>query len=495
MSVPLPPSLSLPPSPSLCHISSLALLPSFFPLRFCRSRELSYSANEFGAAYLTGVGVFSIPFTNVTTYEGCRGCEGLEDIRATKVCNNCGAAHGKPARYVSFTIKMNVNGIHYTTAWRGKSATLYVLQYLDQSDMNDTLSVDDAIRQAFPKGQKLDIIVWYRTHISSEGIQCPVNVLHVVLSRPENHPSWPVHQLAVFNDTVAYSKMPELATPSQPAQVAMYVPPGLSAGGQVCGSNALLQVINATPLLQQFLLQLRNTGSPLRRALLKCLREMQGGAAPGPEHVRVFRQQNILRLEDGQEATHVPHMWGAMASSVPLECVECYTQRLYRCPRPECNETFLREPQERHYMLKIPHEGNPNPTVPVALNRLATEVHRDDNRVTMTCAQHGHQRQAGLQYTLQFHAPNNVLVLARMAGDNVPIPATLTFAGADWRTHGVVEHRPGHYVAYARLPGDDGQRHYLCDDAIVSNCPDGFPECRMVLMVLERADNVGNPIA
>ena len=289
MPVPLPPSLPLPPSPSLSHISSLALLLSFFPLRFCRSRELSYSANEFGAAYLTGVEVFSIPFTNVTTYEGCRGCEGLEDMRATKVCNKCDAAHGKSARYVSFTIKMNFNGIHYTTAWRGKSATLYVLQYLDQSDMNDTLSVDDAIRQAFPKGQKLDIIVWYRTHISSEGIQCPVNVLHVVLSRPENHPSWPVHQLAVFNDTVAYSEMPELATPSQPAQVAMYVPRGLSAGGQVCGSNALLQVINATPLPQQFLLQLRNTGSPLRRALLKCLREMQGGAAPRPEHVRTSK--------------------------------------------------------------------------------------------------------------------------------------------------------------------------------------------------------------
>ena len=56
----------------------------------------------------------------------------------------------------------------------------------------------------------------------------------------------------------------------------------------------------------------------------------------------------------------------------------------------------------------------------------------------MQCSLHGDQRQAELQHTLQFHVPNNVIVLAHMAGKNIAIPATVNFAGAVWSPHGVV---------------------------------------------------------
>ena len=61
-------------------------------------------------AHLAGVKVISSVFSEIRVHEGCRGCEGLDDVCVTKVCNNCAAATGKPAKYFCFMLKVDING-------------------------------------------------------------------------------------------------------------------------------------------------------------------------------------------------------------------------------------------------------------------------------------------------------------------------------------------------------------------------------------------------
>ena len=56
---------------------------------------------------------------------------------------------------------------------------------LDACEMNDPFAIADAIERAFPRDHLLDLIVWYRTHIASDGVGRPINLLHVVLSQHE----------------------------------------------------------------------------------------------------------------------------------------------------------------------------------------------------------------------------------------------------------------------------------------------------------------------
>ena len=61
------------------------------------------------------------------------------------------------------------------------------MQHLDACKLHDPFAIADAIEHMFPRGYMLDLIVWYRTHFASDGVECPVNLLHVVLSHPANH--------------------------------------------------------------------------------------------------------------------------------------------------------------------------------------------------------------------------------------------------------------------------------------------------------------------
>ena len=94
------------------------------------------------------------------------------------------------------------------TLWRGKSASLYVMQYLDACEMNDPFAIADAIERAFPRDYLLDLIVWYRTHIASDGVECPVNLLHVVLSRPQSSMQMSVLALRIGKDYLTQCGVP-----------------------------------------------------------------------------------------------------------------------------------------------------------------------------------------------------------------------------------------------------------------------------------------------
>ena len=328
----------------------------------CATKELVYSPNEFGGAHLAGVKVISSVFSEIRVYEGCRGCEGLDDVRVTKVCNNCTAATGKPAKYFSFMLKVDINGRIEKTLWRGKSASLYVMQYLDACEMNDPFAIADAIERAFPRDHLLDLIVWYRTHIASDGVECPVNLLHVVLSRPANHADWPVHQPVSLHDSMGYGDLPEVASLSEAGtgQGGVDVdgvlhPVALNAYNQSCGTNATLQGLFALPPLRASILQTERSNRAVCRALVRCVEALQSGIAPRPEFIRGLRLHTMPLLRAGEEGSNVVHMWNALAMGVPLDSVRFAVHRQYRCPVAGCEMVIEEMMPEVHHMLTLPH--------------------------------------------------------------------------------------------------------------------------------------------